>query len=450
VGVSCGLLDIPYQLPLLSYSSVPVLALVLGIAAGFAVTVTRSWRWAFLLGLVAAGASACVPLLVPAWAAVLLLPLLMVRCRHASFGALAGVLVVSVPFLAWLLSDPVLSSLRETIDYTLAYQDGRLSPRARLQRATYSYEVLGAQIYVPVLVAIGVALIGCLKSQWSRLRIAGTALGMAWAGLLPLLSIAGLRPELAFGQTVSALAPVLVLILMAPVLADALWQGQRHELRLLLLSSVPAVLAVPLLASTTYSGPQYSIHGSGLAGLLLALGSGWIAMCCRTLRAGVPSLGLGAIPVITMALLLSALPFQEPASWHLGVRIAHGPWSGLVTTPERKASLIGLQSLIERSAPGRQHLMLVGFPGGTLVGQHVVDSNILWLVDYGAANAAVLRWMVRRQRVPDVVLVNTSIEAEAGGTTAWASRDPLRAWIDAEFVVSDGVPGLATVYVRKM
>jgi len=49
-----------------------------------------------------------------------------------------------------------------------------------------------------------------------------------------------------------------------------------------------------------------------------------------------------------------------------------------------------------------------------------------------------------------VVLVNTSIEAEAGGTTAWASRDPLRAWIDAEFVVSDGVPGLATVYVRKM
>jgi len=95
--------------------------------------------------------------------------------------------------------------------------------------------------------------------------------------------------------------------------------------------------------------------------------------------------------------------------------------------------------------------MLVGFPGGTLVGQHVVDSNILWLVHYGAANAAVLRWMVRRQRVPDVVLVNTSIEAEAGGTTAWASRrDPLRAWIDAEFVVSDGVPGLATVYVRKM
>lgn len=441
-----ALLGLPYQLPLLSYASVPVLALVLATAAGIALRETRSTGWAVTLGLTSAAGAIASPQLTPAFALALLAALARVPDRRArvTTGTAALTLGAVVSALVLVLAGP--NAVAESLRYLLDSRgSGDLSTTARAARALGTYEGLRFPLYWPLLVCLFVSLLGLWRSRWRAVGLTASAAAVVWAAGVSTLAATGVLPQLWFGNTAAALESVLVLALAVPVAAEVRWQrvpGAAGELAAALL---PALVAAAIVAATTNSGPEYSVHGAALAGLFLVLVCQWSTAV--TSRSRLPG-AVAAAPATGMALVLLVLPFGGASSLAVDTRLTSGPWAGLVTTSTKAAQLSAVGATVERATQGGRSVLVLGASGAYLAARGPMATPSVWL-DQRPGNVRALQWFTRTRTVPDVVLIMDRTEQEAGGSSAWSARDPLRAWVDAAYVPVRTVEGVGTEYARR-
>ncbi|KRB43402.1 hypothetical protein [Terrabacter sp. Root181] len=451
VATVAALLGLPYQLPLISYSSVPVLALVLAAAAGIALRERRSSAWAAVLGVATAMGVVSSPQLAPAFALALTVGVVRVQGTRPRVVALAtsgGLVAVAA---AWVLLVAGPTPVADTVRYLLEVRGDGLSPLGRLGRAVGTYEMVRFPLYWPLLACLGLTAAGCVRREWRAVRVGASAGGVAWATAVTVAAALGYLPQLWFGNTVAALESLLVVILLLPVLAELHWSRRRGDIGDLVAAALPALVAATVVAATTNSGPRYSVHGAALGGLLLVLVVQWSTVAgllvteprSRAIRA------LAALPAVAMALGLLSLPFDEPGSLRVDTRIATGPWAGLVTTADRASGITALSTTVADLTRGGRPVLLLGASGGYLAANGPMATPSVWLEDHGAANRWVLDWFARTGRTPDVVVVTAAADARAGGAAAWAGRDPLRAWLATAYPVQRVVPGVGTVLERR-
>lgn len=278
-------------------------------------------------------------------------------------------------------------------------------------------------------------------------RVGATVLALLpVAALWPSLTLLGAtrRPP-AFGATPAVALVVLVLALVIPVTVAVL-RSRRTDLALLLALGVPAAgLGLPAVAAQTLSSPAWGAAAVGAAGAATALIAAWAALIAALWRP-VPQLAALAL-VVAFAAMLTVTPFRDPPPWALPGRVGDGAFAGTRTTASSVASLAAIGGAARRWVPPGGSLLCYGIPGGYLLVDATVASNITWLVDWGGANRATLDWFDRTGRRPDVVLVDSGLARQEGGLGALATRDPLIEYLLAGYDVVE--PGLAGPIVLR-
>jgi hypothetical protein len=94
-------------------------------------------------------------------------------------------------------------------------------------------------------------------------------------------------------------------------------------------------------------------------------------------------------------------------------------------------------------------VLLYGLAGDYLLTRGDPVRNIMWLGNFGPANQATLGYFERSGRTPDVVLINRSLVDQVGGYGMLARRDPLIAYIVANYHVVDREASVTTVFRRN-
>lgn len=82
-----------------------------------------------------------------------------------------------------------------------------------------------------------------------------------------------------------------------------------------------------------------------------------------------------------------------------------------------------------------------GAPAGYAYSTARMDTPLLWLADFGAANAVGVEWMTERDRWPDVVFVHAGVLAASGGWDEVTARDPILGALARDYGPPTEVPG---------
>ena len=438
-GVGAALFAIPYQVAGVSYASAPVFALLIGTAAGVALLRTHSTGWAVAVGASGACGAWLVPHMAPAFVGMVACWLLLTRSRRLAMLGLGAAAVVSVVAAVLLLSVVGIDGIRSAVDYTLGTRADR-TPVDRAAQAVGTYRMFTQTGYLPVTICIiGTAVAG-LRASWRPARVALSALACLAAAALSAASVVLGQPVVWFGTTASALTPVVVIILAIALAGEFVHSRERAAAALAATALATGAVAALVTASTTASGPQYSVHGSLFAGALMVLVALWVRMAAAVgSRAVIMTI---SVPLIAIASAWFLQPFGDAPTWQLTTRVDSGPWRGVMTTPGRAADLAWLQeSVIEHATPG-EGVLFLGFPGGYLVGDQRMDTNALWLTDDIHDDKATFAWMERTGRRPSVVIVS------APDPDAEHSADGLRRWVASNYTLADSGQ-LGAVWVAR-
>lgn len=435
-GAAAPLLAPAYNLLVLSYNTVPLLALMVGSAAGFAAIRTRRAAWgAVSAGVVVLGAVFYPPMAVGG-AIMLAVLLALARSKRVALGVLVAGAGVAVPAGLWYLLVIGPDAVRTTLDYTNGFLAERLTTRERFARSWEFYsDNVWRRRYWP---AWGLAALATLPRLPHTLR-------SAFVAVVPLAVVAGSLlafPEdtpAPFGRVVAVTAIVVGTVLLVPVCAFIISQSRR-DLSQLLVLTIPGSLAQALvILLTTSSGPAWGVPYIGLSPLFLAIVVGWLSIVERG-PGGAPLLA-GAALVVGLALLLTLKPFKDPYPWDLGVRIAHGPFAGLVTTSTTSAGLAETSRFLTATVRPDQTVLVYGYPGAYLLTEAEPVTPALWLVNTGRANQYAVDYLTRRGERPDVVLVHVNQVNAAGGWAQLRQRDPLIDWLSRSYDLRDGPSG---------
>jgi hypothetical protein len=436
VAVAAPLLALPYNLPLVSYNTMPVLSLVVGASAGLAAVRTGRLLWAVVCGVAAVVGVISFPQMLPG-GVLLLVAVAVLAHRWRVLGGLAvGAAAVAVPFLVWLLLVPGIELVRATLDFTLAYQEQRVPTGERLSLAVQGYlDNLGDRKYMPMWFAALVASVPLLPM---RLRALFVALVPVLAAVPSVRVLFNGEEGLAFGKATATYAVIVALALLVPV---GVWAIQRRcaPVGVLVAIGLPiALVQVPLIAATTSSSSFWGVHAVGSSALLLGLVAGWCSFIGEI--GSVVEWLAGLSLVASLAVLMALKPFFDPFPWELTARIDSGAFAGIATRPD-VARLVG--SITEQSdalvKPG-EGVMYYGVPGSYVLSQGRPVTPIIWMTDYGAANQASVEYFQRTRRPPDMVFINNTLVERAGGWDKLAAKDPLIEYVLAHYHEVHGPP----------
>lgn len=433
VAVVLACTPTPYNLLVTSYNTVPGLMLGLATFTGYAALVRRSGRWGSVAGVALALAVLSHPSALPG-AAVLGLLLLVLGWRRgtAAAGLLLGGGLTSAVVVVGVLAGPGLGALIATVDYTTSYQSARPEPVARLMRtATDFARTVVSPAYLPVLALAALACPGRVPARW---RAVAAAL-VPVAAALPALARVG-EPE-HVGGTSGTYAVIVALVLALPVTLGAVRRGDR-DLRLLLALAAPGLVGLLVYASLTNATASWGAVVPPVVPLLGVLGLGVAATVAEAFgepwRGGADGGGgsprtVGVATLVVVVLAVTSLlgthtlrSFRDPAPWIATTAVETGPNAGLRTTAARASSDCEWQLLLGAWARPGEGLLAYSLPAAYLYTDGPTDTAIVWLGDFGAANADVVDWLDRTGRWPDVVVVQSAI------ARAWEEKsttDPL-------------------------
>jgi hypothetical protein len=445
IAVTAPLMALPYHLGQISYNTMPVFGLVLGTAAGFAAVVRRDRRWAFISGVAVAVGVMSFPMILIG-GAILLMAVAISSRRRDVVGSLAlGSLAVLVPFGLWLLFGISPSLVGDTLRFTLDAQ--ALVPPIE-QRGSSVLEVytfnLGLRKYWPMW---GAAFVAALPLLPDRIRAAAIATVPVLAAVPSLHIMFNGLPGVAFGRLAGIYVTVVSLALLLPVSVWAVQRRRRDIVVLICLSLPVALVQVPLIAATTASGPNWGVHVIGVCSLLMALAAGWCEMVAELVPSTQPLIGV--LLIVAIGLLLAFKPFKDPFPWLATTRISTGAFAGISTDAAGAARINETSAAAERWVEPGEGVLLYGLAGDYLLTRGDPVTNILWLGNLGGASQATLDYFERSGRTPDVVFVNRGLVDQLGGYDVLASRDPLIAYIIADYHVVDPEASVATVFRRN-
>jgi hypothetical protein len=148
----------------------------------------------------------------------------------------------------------------------------------------------------------------------------------------------------------------------------------------------------------------------------------------------------GGLLVAAIAVLLALTPFRDPLPWLLTARVQSGAYVGVVTTETTAGSIADIEAAARRWVRPGDEVFFFGIPGGYVLVDAPVASNIQWLSTFGETNRATVDWFARQGRYPDVVFIDRGLLTRAGGLTAAARADPLFAYFASSYRAVDVAP----------
>ena len=453
-GVAMPFLAPPYNLLDPSYNTAPIALGVLALCAAHAAIARAGTpggrRWAVAAGAATAAAVFSNPLVLGAGVVLLVAAALLARRRDVVLPLAAGAGAVLVIALA-LFAAAGLSSIRATLDYAARYRDTGDAPAQRLSDQVAAYRLYAWRPrFLP---AALLAALSALPRLPPRVRavaltgavVAGVAPSFFAFGQRGAIGRVGTRP--AMGVLPGVPLVLLALLLVVPVVAWAVRRRRRDVGTLLALGLPAAAAGVPAVAVGTLSTPVWGAAVIGAAPAVVALTVGWSVMILGAWR-GLGRVACAALVAAVLALLVLT-PYRDPFPWQLRARLESGVFAGLATTPENARSIRQLQGVVRRWTRPGDGVLFYGIPGGYLLADTRVDSNLEWLIDYGNANRATLAWFDRTGRRPDVAVVAGGIVARAGGLAGLARTDPLVAYLLQGYRVAQSGGDAPTVLVRR-
>jgi hypothetical protein len=226
---------------------------------------------------------------------------------------------------------------------------------------------------------------------------------------------------------------------VVPVIIDVVRRRDALLGTLLALSLPFSLLQAALIVMTTSSGTAWGVLFVGLAPLAMSVVLGWFSLVGwpvedppttrwrRLQRSAVPLASL--VLVGGMLALLVLKPFKDGYPWQLTTRLTSGAFAGTITTSGKAATIRAAEEAIQPALAPGDSVLFYGSPGAYLLTDARPVTNALWLVNYGAANIATVRYFERKHDYPTVVFVQQGEIRRAGGLEPLAARDPFIAWL---------------------
>jgi hypothetical protein len=448
-GAALPLLAPAYNLLAVSYDTMAVLGMLLGLTFAFKAVRDSSCASAVAAGGFAAFACVSYPPLVVGAAAMLLAFGLVARDRRLTGAMATGAGVTVVAFLAWLSTQASLADLMRTYAYGVgAYSvvgpGGRLGFQLGKLWLVLN-RVWGLPIWawsVPALFA-GIAIAWLAVSHPEREGLRGWV-----AGLLPLAVALPIVPNWAAlgGANVGTLGGNYLTAFVwfcLPGIAVGMWKGPASVRRLLALA-LPAGIAGFLIVSLSTSASLDRASGVvGLAPLVLA-SVVWWASEVRTLSR--PALGVAAVLTLIVAgvALLFGSSFNDAPPLTLRHTIASGPCLGITTTDRLAGRVSAVERLTGKWVGPSTGVLVFGIPGPYMLQRGVMVTNAVFL-HIGPVDQATIDYFDRIGRWPDVALVPADLITPAGSSSQTASADPLLAALASRYRVVERSPAARLV-----
>lgn len=446
------LLPTPYNLLVTSYNTMPVLMLGLAVCAGFAALSARSRGWGLVAGVALALAVLSHPLSVVPAALLALTLLVLARGAPAARGLLLGGGVASVLVVLAIAIGPGPGALLETISYTADYQASRPQPWQRALRTLGT--ITGGLTGAPFLAGAVLALVGLLPWApsrcrcWAVLAAAPVAVAVLW--------VLGRGDEVP-GELLGLYSPVLglllVLLLVIPVAAWTHRAGDRQVRLLLVLSTPVALLGVLAFAMSTSASVRWGAPLAPALPLLGALGAGLVRWCgseARPDRRGATALLAASVLVGSVVAHHPLRSFRDGSPEQLVGPVAGGPLAGLHTRPDGLEGDCMRRGLAADWVRERESVFFHGVPGGYAYTGARMDTNLVWVANFGAPNERTVRWWTETGRFPDVAFVGGAAVTAAGSWEELAREDPIIAHLlDHYEIVAVGSTPIEQDYVLR-
>ena len=443
LAVTLMLLATPYSLLVTSYNTAPLLGLALATCAAFAALQQPrgqqpSGRWAALAGVALVCTVLAHPATLPPAALLAVLILVLARRGQAVRGLLTGGVGAALVIVLALLAGPGLPALVETVTYTIDYQSDRISPWERLVRAAGMHaEGLFVWRNVPAL-ALGVlAAIPSVPLRWRVVAAAAAPVTLAVAVIWAARHHPG---ELLLGPVASAYL-VLVALLLAPALVLLVREAGDPRLRqLLVLTGPPALLGLVSLSMTSSASAQWGVAAApvqpfvGVAVLTVLL------LLARHHGRLISVVAAGAV-LVSLCGVHTLRVFRDSSPDLLDARVAGGPLAGLLTRESIVEEDCWLRTAVESWVDPGESVFFWRAPAGYTYSSAPMDTPLIWLADFGAANTVVVEWMNEHDRWPDVAFVHANVIKTSGGWEAVLARDPILAGLDRDYGSPTQVPG---------
>lgn len=244
------------------------------------------------------------------------------------------------------------------------------------------------------------------------------------------------------------------MLLLPPTAVEAWFRRDRLVGVLLALTLPGAVVQAPLIAATTSSGPLRAVYGATLAPLLLVEVLAWLRACARAIPAGRPAglrpsavalcAALGLAPLIAVG---SLDVFAEKPGAPMTAAVSTGAWAGTRGSKGSVSDATKLNALIRQNLRPGDSLLMLGCPGGYLLGEARPDTPILWLERFGPANQVSVDWFERTGRHPDVIIVADAYLAP-GRLVPGSENDPLLDLVAQRYVPAGESAGFVHAFVR--
>jgi hypothetical protein len=453
-AVALPLLAPPYNLLDLGYNTAPIALGILGLCAAHAALTIPGTpagrRWALAAGAATASAVFSNPLTFAAGVVLLAGTALLARRRAVILPLTVGAAAVT-GFALVFFASVGFGAIRRTLDYTSAYRE---SDQTNVERFAAQFAPYRFYVWRPrFLPAAALALLSAAPRLPPRVRavcLVGAAIAVVVPSFFAFGAVGALgrvntRP--AMGTLPAVTLVLLVVVLALPVTAWAV-RRRRRDIGMLLAIGLPAgLVGVFTVTVGTLSSSPWGAALVGGAPAVTALAAGWAVMAIGAWR-GLGRAACAALVAATLGLLVLT-PFRDGFPWQLDARVASGPYAGVLTSPATQRQLLGVEQAAARWLRPGDGVLFYALPGGYLLLDAPMDTNLLWLGSYGAANQATLDWFARTGRRPRVVVIAWAIAGRPGGLARIARRDPLMAYLLQNYRVVEAATGGPTVLVRK-
>jgi hypothetical protein len=456
LGVVVPLLAPPYNILSVSYNTSAMLGLMVAAFAAFAALRDDSLGWAFASGVAVAAATVSYPPMALGALAFLASVVVVGRRRRPLVAAfLIGGAVVAVPFAAWLAFGIGPKPISETLRFSGEFVARRSHPLARTGAVL---KVYGLALLGPAMLpAIGLVVLATMR------RFSGRVRGVALA-VLPLAAVLPAGIHLARGgdyEFFGVLGSAYLLALLGWTLVPVVAWLRRGEptaehaagdplrgavARLFALTAPLAIVAIPVVASTTSSRSYWGMPIVGAAPLVTVTVVGWVLAIAEDRHSLVPWAAGGLIGVLIV--LLTITPFRNPWPWTLTQRIRSGAFAGVWANPQRAGQIEAVMAAGRRWVPRGGKVLFMGLPGSYLLVDAKIDTNVEWLEPYGEANRRSVEWLQRRGGLPDTVFIAADYPRQAGGFDNLGRTDPLVGFVLQRYRLA-GHTGQMYVFTRK-
>lgn len=438
LAVTAMLLATPYSLLVTSYNTAPLLGLGLATCAAFAALQQPSGRWAALAGVALVCTVLAHPATLPPAALLAVLILVLARRGQVVRGLVTGGVGAALVVVLALLTGPGLAALLETVTYTIDYQSDRISPWKRLVRAAGMHaEGLFVWRNVPAL-ALGVlAAIPSVPQRWRVVAAAAAPVTLAGAVIWAARQTPG---ELLLGPVASAYL-VLVALLLAPALVLLVREAGDPRLRqLLVLTGPPALLGLVSLSMTSSASAKWGVAAAPVQPFVGVVVLTVLLLLARHHGRLISVVAAGAV-LVSLCGVHTLRVFRDPSPDLLHARVSDGPLAGLLTRESIVEEDCWLRTAVEGWVDPGESVFFWRAPAGYAYSTAPMDTPLIWLADFGAANAVVVEWMSEHDRWPDVAFVHANVIKTSGGWEAVRARDPILAALDRDYGSPTQVPG---------